>query len=138
MEIWGKAKEDYACAFRGSGLEVHPDRLIEKPGLHERPCTLGLSFLEPLQSEKTGGVSFVDGYFKISCRVEYGGLLALRNICVGFSDPVDHFIPAKNDLEPAALPLGIEIFSPDINDDILEVIDENDLSFDVIVSQQRP
>src|SRR5690606_7727692 len=86
---------------------------------------------------KSCGVAFVNCDLQITRAVEECEFFSLGHICIGFADAVDDFVAFEYDAKAASLSLFHELFSCDIDDHILEIIDEDDLSFDPVVVQQR-
>ncbi len=115
-------------------LKQYPHSLVIQPGLHE----LGLAFLGiSLEAEEARSIAFIDANFKVSGGVEQGQLFPFTDVGVGFTDLINHFIPLKNDLKAPALPLFLKFFPGDVYDHVLEMVYEDDLAFNITVTQQR-
>ena len=93
---------------------------------------------EILKPEQSGGISFIDGYFEVVGRIENGQFFSLRYISIGFADPVNDFISFKHNPEAPAFPLGLKFIPGNIDNYIFKLVDKDDLSFNIIIPQQRP
>ena len=93
---------------------------------------------EILQAEQAGGIAFVDGDFKVIGRIEQRQFFARRQVGIGFTDALDDFVAFEHDPETPAPPLFFECVAGDVDDHIFEIVNKDDLSLDIVVSQQRP
>ncbi len=116
-------------------FEIYPDRLVKKPALQVLVLRL---FGESLKAEESGGIAFLDGYFKVAGGVEKGQLFTFSYVGIAFADLIDDLITFKDDAEAAAFAAFFEFFPGDIDDDILEMIDKDDLAFYPIVTEHGP
>ena len=112
-------------------FKVNLDRLVKQMVLE---ALIG-KILEP---EQAGGIAFIDGDFQVIGGIKNGQFFSLRHVGIGFADPVDDFISFKNDSETPAPALGLKFIPGNIHNHIFEFVDKDDLSFNIIISQQRP
>ena len=87
--------------------------MVKKPVTKILLLTLLLFFGITLQSKQTGGIAFIDGNFKVSCRIEQCQFFSFGYIGIRVADPVDHFISLKHYFKASASPLGFKIFFGD-------------------------
>lgn len=93
-------------------------------------------FRKPFQSEKAGGIAFVDGNFKITGAVEKCQLFTFGYICIAFTDPVNHFVALENDPETPALALFFKLLVGNIDNHVFETVDKNNLAFNSIAFEK--
>ena len=113
-------------------FEIDPYGLIEQAALEI--LVLGL-FGESLEAEESGRIAFLNGYFQVARRIEKRQLFSFPYVGVGFADLVDDFVPFEYDAKAAAFAAFFELLPCDIDDDILEMVDKDDLSFDPAIAK---
>jgi len=70
---------------------------------------------ESLETEETGGIAFLDGYFKVTGGVEKRQFFPFPHVGVAFADPVNDFVPLKDDTEVPSLALFLKLFAGDVD-----------------------
>jgi len=98
--------------------------------------TLAHFFGEPFQSEKAGGIAFIDRNFKVTGTVEKCQLFTFGNIRIAFADTVNHFVAFENNPETPALSLFFKLFMSNIDNHVFKTVDKYDLAFNGIALQQ--
>src|SRR5450432_2741283 len=91
-----------------------------------------------LQTEQAGGIAFVDGNFQVVCGIEECEFFSLGHVGIGLADPVDDFVSFENNPETPAPALRFKFVPGNVDDHIFKLINEYDLPFNIILTQQWP
>ena len=132
-ELSGKSSTNYLNFNKL--FKIDTDGLVEQAALEV--LVLG-EFGEALEAEQAGGIAFLDTDLEVACGVKEGKFFSFPCIGIGLADPVDHFISFEDDTEASSLAMFFKFIAGDIHDDVLEIVDEDDLSFDPVITVQGP
>lgn len=94
--------------------------------------------IKALETEQTGHITVSERYFEVTGRIEPGQFFRFGNGGIVIADGIDDFIALENNFEAPALAVVVEFFLGDVDDHILEIVDEQYLSFDPIRTICRP
>eukprot|EP01136_Pigoraptor_vietnamica_P005582 Opistho-1_new@37427 len=118
---------DSRLTLHVSRLKKDPHGLIEPLIPRSRTGLLHL-FIVALEAKEAGHIAVAEGNFEVTSRIEPGQFLRFANGGIVIADGVDGFVAFEYDLKTPALPLLVKFFAGDIDDHILEIIDEQNLS----------